>query len=57
MPLTAYNLFASEDQLTTVVMERMLVGLATRRHGAVAEPVGAAVEESAAATPSSPFAA
>ena len=50
VPLTAYNLFAAEDQLSTVVMERMLVGLATRRHGAAAEPVGAAVEETASAT-------
>lgn len=50
VPLTAYHLFASEDQLSTVVMERMLVGLATRRHGAAAEPVGVAVEQSASAT-------
>ncbi len=50
VPLTAYTLFASEDQLSTVVMERMLAGLATRRHPAAAEPVGAAVQESASAT-------
>ena len=50
VPLTAYSLFAGEDQLTAVVMERMLAGLATRRHPAAAEPVGAAVEESASAT-------
>jgi transposase-like protein len=50
VPLAAYRLFASEDQLTAVVMERMLAGLATRRHVAAAEPVGAAVAESATAT-------
>jgi transposase-like protein len=48
--LAAYRLFAAEDQLTTVVMERMLAGLATRRHVAAGEPVGAAVLERATAT-------
>jgi transposase-like protein len=43
-------LFAAEDQLSAVVMERMLAGLATRRHVAAAEPVGAAVQEQATAT-------
>jgi putative transposase len=46
----AYQLFAGEDQLSKVVMERMLAGLATRRHVAAAEPVGSSVEESASAT-------
>src|SRR4051794_10334677 len=32
VPLACYRLFAAEDQLTAVVMERMLAGLATRRH-------------------------
>ena len=50
VPLAAYRLFAGEDQLTQVVMERMLAGLATRRHTAAAEPVGAGVEEAASAT-------
>jgi transposase-like protein len=50
VPLPAYRLFVSEDQLTQVVMERMLAGLATRRHPAAAEPVGAEVEASASAT-------
>jgi len=50
VPLAAYRLFAAEDQLTTVVMERMLAGLATRRHVAAGEPVGAAVQEQATAT-------
>lgn len=50
VPLATYNLFAAEDQLTAVVMERMLAGLATRRHVAAAEPVGADVEAAASAT-------
>jgi len=50
VPLASYRLFAAEDQLTAVVMERMLAGLATRRHVAAAEPVGAAVQEQATAT-------
>jgi hypothetical protein len=40
-----YRLFAAEDQLTAVVMERMLAGLATRRHVEAGEPVGVAVAE------------
>ena len=41
VPLSAYHLFADEDQLTAVVMERMLAGLATRRHVAAADgPLG-----------------
>ena len=50
VPVAAYRLFAAEDQLTAVVMERMLAGLATRRHVAAAEPVGQAVTEQATAT-------
>ena len=50
VPLGAYRLFAAEDQLTTVVMERMLAGLATRRHVVAGEPVGAAVVSQATAT-------
>jgi transposase-like protein len=50
VPLGTYQLFAAEDQLTAVVMERMLAGLATRRHVAAAEPVGQAVQEQATAT-------
>jgi putative transposase len=50
VPLATYRLFAGEDQLTQVVMERMLAGLATRRHVAAAEPVGAGVQEAASAT-------
>src|SRR3954464_400687 len=50
VPLAVYQLFAAEDQLTTVVMERMLAGLATRRHVKAAEPVGAQVQQQATAT-------
>jgi putative transposase len=50
VPLVAYRLFAAEDQLSAVVMERMLAGLATRRHLAAAEPVGSAVAQVATAT-------
>jgi putative transposase len=50
VPLACYRLFAAEDQLTAVVMERMLAGLATRRHVAAAEPVGQAVAAQATAT-------
>jgi transposase-like protein len=50
VPLSTYRTFAAEDQLTQVVMERMLAGLATRRHTAAAEPVGHDVEQAASAT-------
>jgi putative transposase len=50
VPLSTYRLFAAGDQLTRVVMERMLAGLATRRHTAAAEPVGHDVEDAASAT-------
>ncbi len=48
--LGTYTTFASDDLLSSVVMERMLAGLATRRHRAANEPVGAAVESSAQST-------
>ncbi len=48
--LETYSSFASDDLLTQVVLERMLAGVATRRHRAVAEPVGAAVEAAARST-------
>ena len=38
--LDTWATFASEDLLRQVVVERMLAGVATRRHGDVAEPVG-----------------
>src|SRR6478672_4790033 len=40
VPLTSYEHFAGDDMLTRVVMERMLAGVATRRHARTAEPVG-----------------
>jgi transposase-like protein len=40
--LVAWECFASEDLLRQVVVERMLAGVATRRHVDVAEPVGVA---------------
>jgi putative transposase len=48
--LDTYTAFAADDLLSQVVMERMLAGLATRRHRAAGEPVGAAVEAEARAT-------
>ncbi len=39
VPLGSYTHFAAEDLLTEVVMERMLAGVATRRHARTAEPV------------------
>ena len=42
MALESFAAFADDDQLDTVVFERMLAGLATRRHRAANEPVGAA---------------
>jgi putative transposase len=38
--LATWDMFASEDLLRQIVVERMLAGVATRRHEAVAEPVG-----------------
>jgi len=48
--LDTYGAFADDDVLSAVVMERMLAGLATRRHRAANEPVGAAVEAEARST-------
>ena len=38
--MTSYTHFAADDVLTRVVMERMLAGVATRRHARTGEPVG-----------------
>ena len=38
VPLASYTHFAAEDLLTGVVMERMLAGVAARRHARTAEP-------------------
>ena len=51
--LTSYAHFAAEDLLSQVVMERMLAGVATRRHARTAEPVGAQVVEQAKSSPRS----
>ena len=48
--LSTYAHFAAEDLLTQVVMERMLAGVATRRHARTAEPVGAQVAAEAKST-------
>jgi transposase-like protein len=50
VPLTSYQAFAAEDQLTAVVMEKMLAGVATRRQARTLEPVGAAVSGAAKST-------
>ena len=50
VPLTTYTHFAAEDLLTQVVMERMLAGVATRRHARAAEPVGDQVGDEAKST-------
>ena len=42
--LDSYALFSSTDLLTQLATERMLAGVATRRHARVAEPIGAELE-------------
>ncbi len=48
--LESFAAFADGDQLDGLVFERMLAGLATRRHRAANEPVGQAVEAAASST-------
>lgn len=48
--LDTFAAFADEDLLNHVVLERMLAGVATRRHRAAAEPVGDDVEAAARST-------
>jgi len=43
--LDSYPVFSATDLLTQVAKERMLAGVATRRHGMVAEPIGAELEQ------------
>ncbi len=43
--LDTWKAFSSADLLNSLVVERMLAGVATRRHGDVAEPIGAELEE------------
>lgn len=48
--LDTWAVFSAEDLLRRLVVERMLAGVATRRHEAVAEPVGTELEKAARAT-------
>ena len=50
VPLQSYGHFATDDLLSLVVLERMLAGIATRRHARIAEPVGRAVIDSSRST-------
>jgi putative transposase len=50
VPLSSYTHFAADDLLTQVVMERMLAGVATRRHARVGEPVGEQVSDTSKST-------
>src|SRR6476661_5915692 len=50
VPLSSYAHFAGDDMLMRVVMERMLAGVATRRHARTAEPVGTRVDQEAKST-------
>jgi putative transposase len=50
VPLANYAHFAADDLLTEVVVERMLAGVATRRHARTAEPVGSQVDQEAKST-------
>jgi putative transposase len=50
VPLAAYRLFAADDLLSRVVLERMLAGVATRRHARTGEPVGGPVAATATST-------
>jgi transposase-like protein len=45
--LDSWEVFAGDDLLTQLVCERMLAGVATRRHASVGEPVGAELEQAA----------
>jgi putative transposase len=41
LALDSYAVFSATDLIGQLAMERMLAGVATRRHGDVAEPIGA----------------
>ena len=45
--LDSYTAFNDRDLLSQVAVERMLAGVATRRHALVAEPIGEELEEAA----------
>jgi hypothetical protein len=48
--LAAYAAFSNDDLLSQVVLERMLAGVATRRHARVNEPVGDDLDAQATST-------
>ena len=48
--MRTYEHFASRDQLSRVVLERMLAGVSTRRYRRLQEPVGEEVEQAARST-------
>jgi len=48
--LDTWDAFSSADQLDSLIVERMLAGVATRRHVDVADPVGRDLEKRARAT-------
>src|SRR4051812_7841906 len=48
--LSTYRHFAARDQLTAIVLERMLVGVSTRRYARTGEPVGGEIDELARST-------
>jgi transposase-like protein len=50
LPLATYEHFASRDELSRVVMERMLAGVSARRFTRTQEPVGEEVEAKARST-------
>ncbi len=50
LPVKSYEYFADRDPLTRAVMDRMLVGVSTRKFARVGEPVGAEVEQTSSAT-------
>ena len=48
--LDSYTLLSSRDLLTQLVVERMLAGVATRRHSLVGDPMGAELEATSRST-------
>ena len=50
VPLQTYEHFADRDQLSDVVLERMLAGVSTRQYRRAQEPVGTEVETQARST-------
>src|SRR5215208_4771390 len=48
--LRSYAHFAARDQLADVMLERMLVGVSTRRYARTGEPVGADIDRAARST-------